>query len=119
MVYVSDESGSPQIYVQSFPGLTGKWQISPNGGSQPRWRSDGKELYYVAPDQKLMAVMVRPGATFEAEAPRALFETTLPTAPQRQTYAASHDGQRFLLNAPLDVASPMTIIENWTAGLKK
>jgi len=119
MAYVSDESGSPQIYVQSFPGLTGKWQISPNGGGQPRWRPDGKELYYVAPDQKLMAVMVRSGATFEAEAPRALFETALPTSPQRQTYAVSRDGQRFLLNAPLDVASPMTIVENWTAGLKK
>ena len=119
MAYVSDESGSPQIYVQSFPALTGRWQVSPNGGSQPRWRSDGKELYYVAPDRKLMAVMVRSGATFEAEAPRVLFETTLPTAAARQSYAVSHDGQRFLLNAPLDVASPMTIVENWQAGLKK
>jgi eukaryotic-like serine/threonine-protein kinase len=120
MAYVSDESGTPEIYVQSFPTLTGKLQISPNGGSQPRWRPDGKELFYVAPDRKLMAVTVKSGATIDATAPRSLFETTLPITPNRQTYAVSPDGQRFLLNAPLEVASPpMTIVENWTAGLKK
>ena len=120
MAYQSDESGSPQIYVQSFPTLTGKWQISASGGSQPRWRRDGKELFYLAPDRKLMAVMVKPGAIFEAEGPRALFETALPVAELRQTYAVSADGQRFLMNAPLDAGSPpMTIVLNWTAGLKK
>ena len=88
MAYVSDQSGSSQIYVQSFPELTGNWQISIDGGSRPRWRRDGKELFYVAPDGKLMAVTVKTGAIVEAEAPRALFETTLPAVAQRQTYAS-------------------------------
>jgi Tol biopolymer transport system component len=120
MAYVSDESGESQIYVQSFPKPTGKWQISANGGSQPRWRRDGKELFYVAPDRKLIAVTVKTGPTFEAEAPRVLFETTLPAVAPRQTYAVSADGQRFLLNAPVDTESPpMTIVLNWTGLLKR
>jgi Tol biopolymer transport system component len=120
LAYVSDEGGTPQIYVQSFPASGGKWQVSTAGGSQPRWRRDGKELFYVALDRKLMVVPVKIGAAFEAETPRALFETTLPTTPLRQVYAAAPDGQRFLLAAPVEAASsPMTIVENWTAVLKK
>jgi hypothetical protein len=120
MAYVSDESGGPQIYVQSFPMLTGKFQISTDGGTQPRWRRDGKELFYLALDRKLMAVGVKTGATFDAETPRTLFQTTLNVADQRQTYAVAADGQRFLLNAPVESASPpMTIVLNWPALLKK
>jgi Tol biopolymer transport system component len=120
LAYASDEGGTPQIYVQSFPAPGGKWQVSTAGGSQPRWRRDGKELFYVALDRKLMAVPVKTGAAFEAETPRALFETTLPTTPLRQVYAAAPDGQRFLLAGPVEAASlPMTIVENWTAALKK
>ena len=121
MAYVSDESGGPQIYVQSFPMQTGKWQISTDGGTQPRWRRDGKELFYVALDRKLMAVTAKSGNTFEAEAPRALFQTALENVTHlRQTYAVAADGQRFLLNTPVETASPpMTIVLNWPALLKK
>ena len=120
VAYVSDETGTPQIYVQSFPMLTGKWQISTDGGTQPRWRRDGKELFYLALDRKLTAVTVMPGATFEADTPRALFETTLPVTAFRQTYSVSADGQRFLLNAPLEsTASPMMVVLNWPALLLK
>jgi Tol biopolymer transport system component len=120
MAYVSDESGTPQVYVQSFPTLTGKWQVSPDGGSQPRWRRDGKELFYLAPDRKLMAATVKTGQIFESEAPHALFGTTLEYGALRQTYSVSADGQRFLLNTPADtVSSPMTIVLNWTALLKR
>jgi serine/threonine protein kinase len=120
MAYVSDESGTQQIYIQSFPGLTGKEQVSTEGGSEPRWRRDGKELFYVAADRKLMSVPVRPGTTFQVEAPRALFETTLPFATQRQNYSVSPDGQRFLLNTPVGTASPaIIVVENWTSGLRK
>jgi hypothetical protein len=120
IAYVSDESGNLQVYVQSFPELTGKWQVSAGGGSQPRWRRDGKDLFYVAPDRRMMAVTIKAGATFEAEAPRALFESRLPAVATRQTYAVSADGQRFLLNAPLDAESPpMTIVLNWTGLLKR
>jgi Tol biopolymer transport system component len=85
IAYVSDESGSLQVYVQSFPVLTGKWQVSSGGGSQPRWRHDGKELFYLAPDRKLMAVNLRAGQTFDYDSPQALFETILPFEVQRRT----------------------------------
>jgi Tol biopolymer transport system component len=76
VAYVSDETGGPQIYVQSFPKLTGKWQVSTDGGTQPRWRHDGKELFYLALDQQLMAVTVLPGATFTDNATRAVQNNT-------------------------------------------
>lgn len=120
MAYESDESGMPQIYVQSFPVVTGKWQISTDGGSQPRWRKDGKELFYITTDGKLMAVTVKTGAAFEFGAPRPLFEANLASAIRRQAYVVSADGQRFLLNTPLDTAAqPLTIVQNWTGLLKK
>ncbi len=118
--YVSDETGRSEIYVQSFPTLTGKWQVSTEGGSQPRWRPDGKELFYVAADRKLMSVAITPGATFQAESPRMLFETTLAVPSARQTYAVRPDGQQFLMSVPLAAASPpMTVVLNWTGLLKK
>jgi eukaryotic-like serine/threonine-protein kinase len=119
IAYVSDESGTPQVYVQSFPTLTGKWQVSSDGGSQPRWRRDGKELFYVSADRKLMAVEVKPGDVFDSGAPHALFDTTLPFDAARQAYSVSPDGQRFLLNTPIETdSSPFTIILNWTGLLK-
>ncbi|MBI2833800.1 MAG: serine/threonine-protein kinase, partial [Acidobacteria bacterium] len=69
MAYVSNESGRLEVYVRPFPGPGTKWQISPNGGSQPQWRRDGKELFYIAADHRLMAVAVKSGAMFEAAAP--------------------------------------------------
>jgi Tol biopolymer transport system component len=118
VAYVSDEAGTPQIYVQSFPMLTGKWQISTGGGTQPRWRRDGKELFYLALDRKLTAVTIRPGTTFEAERPHSLFQTALTLSAFRQEYSVSADGQRFLLNAPLETTeSPMTVVLNWPALL--
>jgi eukaryotic-like serine/threonine-protein kinase len=120
MAYVSDESGTPQINVVSFPTPAGIRQVSTAGGSQPRWRRDGKELFYIALDHKLMAVSVKTGATFETETPHPLFETTLPTTPLRQAYSVSPDGQRFLLTSPSEVSSaPLTLIQSWTAGLRK
>ena len=120
MAYVSDESGSQQVYVQSFPTLGGQRQISAEGGAQPRWRRDGKELFYLAPDRRLMVVTSKTGATFEPDAPRALFQTALDVAALRQSYAVSADGQRFLLNASAgEGPAPLTVVLNWTAGLRK
>ena len=76
VAYQSNESGSVEIYVRPFPGPGGQWQVSTAGGSQPRWRSDGKELFYVAPDARLMAVPIAVGAdsqTLESGAPVPLF----------------------------------------------
>ena len=125
MAYTSDESGQYQIYVQSFPAGSGKWQVSTSGGIQPRWRRDGKELFYLPADGKLMAVPVRAGATFETGTPALLFQTQLfglaPSAVYSQQYDVVADGQRFLLNVDLSEATtvPITVVLNWTAGLRR
>jgi dipeptidyl aminopeptidase/acylaminoacyl peptidase len=119
IAYVSDESGAPQVYVQSFPTLTGKWQVSRDGGSQPRWRRDGKELFYLAADRKLMAVSVKTGGAFEANVPQVLFGTALSFAELKQTYSVSPDGQRFLLHTPAsDSPTSLTVTLNWQEELK-
>ena len=116
IAYVSDESGSSQVYVQAFPTQSGKVPISTAGGTQPRWRRNGKEMFYLAPDRKLMAVTVTAGTTFEVGTPRPLFQTTLDPTAFRQTYEASADGNRFLLNAIIEsAAQPLTVVLNWPA----
>src|SRR5262249_48921758 len=101
LAYPSNESGSWDVYVQPFPSVDRKWRISPDGGSRPRWRSDGKELFYVGPDQKLMAVAVTDEGSFAAGTPTPLFQLRLipvpPTQP-RQQYAVTEKGDRFLVN---------------------
>jgi serine/threonine protein kinase/Tol biopolymer transport system component len=119
--YTSNESGRVEVYVQSFPQSGGKWLISSGGGSQPYWRRDGKELFYIAPDKTLMAVDINSVSTFEAGKPASLFQTRVSgySAPNR--YAAAADGQRFLINCTAAEVSqtPITVVLNWTAGLKK
>jgi Tol biopolymer transport system component len=125
VAYQCDESGRFEVYVQPFPGPGGKSQVSTGGGIEPRWRRDGKELFYIAPDGKLMAAPIQgAGQTLEAGAPVALFQTRIVgggTAISKQQYAVAPDGQRFLINITADesTASPITIVTNWTAGLKK
>jgi eukaryotic-like serine/threonine-protein kinase len=120
VAYASNESGRYEVYVQPFPGPGGKWQVSTNGGAFPVWRRDGKELFYVAPDRKLMAVAVRTGAVFEPETARPLFEVRLRNDPSRH-YDASADGQRFLLNMPLgeETSPPIALVQNWTVLLRQ
>jgi serine/threonine protein kinase len=126
MAYSSDESGQFQVYVQPIPPNGAKWQISSAGGSQPRWRPDGKELFYAAPDRKLVAVPVKIDSSFAAGVPVALFEgiELLDLAVDRAlTYRPAADGQRFLVSAAAGgdaaAATPLTVVTNWTAGLKK
>jgi eukaryotic-like serine/threonine-protein kinase len=121
IAYVSDESGISQVYVQSFPDLTGKWQISTQGGTQPRWARAGKELFYLTLDRKLAAVSYESADTFEIGKTEVLFETKLPPAADRQTYAVAQDG-RFVLETPAAEAvasAPLTLVLNWPALLKK
>ena len=121
LAYVSNESGRDEIYVQTFPEAGGKWQVSNEGGNDPSWRGDGKELYYRSPDQKLMAVEIRAGADFQAGVPQALFPIRIRVGVPRNKYTPSADGQRFMIAAPLgrDAMSPTTIVLNWPAGLGK
>jgi Tol biopolymer transport system component len=117
MAYASIETGRFEVYVQSFPGKSGKFQISTGGGFREQWSRDGKEIFYIAP-RGMMAVDVKAGEKFEAGAPKALFEMRLVG---QQTYSVSPDGRRFLVpTLPEEVAgAPLTVVLNWTAGLKK
>ncbi len=102
-----------------LPDLSTKWKVSTQGGAQPVWRGDGKELFYIAADKKVMAVAVtRKGDALEFGQPQALFETRI-DGPGFQ-YDVTADGQKFLVNSQVQSsADPMTIITNWTALLKK
>lgn len=123
--YSSDESGRREVYVQGFApdrvpaAAVGKWQISTAGGDKPRWRRDGRELYYIALDGKMMAVPVKIGPVFEPGVAIPLFQTN---ATGFFPYDVSADG-RFLVNTVSDVAapasSPLTIVLNWQATLKR
>ena len=122
IAYESTESGRWEIYVQPFPGPGARVQISVNGGAQVRWRADGKELFFMALDDRLMAVPIAlpsTGGSAEAGAAVPLFATHVGGAVQsfsRQQYFVSPDGQRFLMNTILQggPASPITVIVNWT-----
>jgi hypothetical protein len=124
VAYASNETGKWEIYVTSFPDAGGKWQISTSGGEQPRWRGDGKELFYLSSDYKMMAVPVTTGAKFDAGTPVALFQAT-PRQPvsfnDQFVYDVARDGQRFLVNTQIKQAdtTPMSIILNWPAMLNK
>ncbi len=123
VAYDSNESGRWEVFVTSFPDAKGKWQISTGGGRQPRWRGDGKELFYLAPDAQLMAVPVTSGVNFQAGAPVSLFQANpreLSATSEIAVYDVSKDGQRFLINTQVntDAARPMSVILNWDAGLK-
>jgi protease II len=123
IAYISDESGINQVYVQNFPASGGKWQISTNGGYHLAWRRDGKELFYVSTDKKMMAVDVKgEGPTFEAGAPKVLFDLHVPSFnnPQAQ-FAVTADGQKFLIANTFGENSsvPITVVLNWTADLKR
>ena len=129
VAYMSNESGRYEIYVRPFNGnapgtsVGGQWQVSTSGGISPRWRADGKEVYYIAPDGKLMATPITAsGATVEPGSPVALFQTRIVGGGTDVTMGANYDVSvdgRFLINTVLEnTASPITLLQNWTAALK-
>jgi serine/threonine protein kinase len=118
VAYASDESGRREVYVAPFPGPGGNWRVSSEGGSEPKWRRDGKELFYIAADGHMMAVTVREGASFDAELPRPIFPIRRrePVSSTDQfSYDVASDGQRFLVNTDLveETAPPLQVILNW------
>ncbi|HTM25650.1 MAG TPA: protein kinase [Vicinamibacterales bacterium] len=129
MAYVSDESGAPEVYVTSYPNARGKWSISAHGGNAPKWRRDGKELFFVAPNRQLIAVPVNVGnasAAFDAGPSKVLFD--VPKLEFGATglfsewqYAASADGQRFLVRVPVSETRvpPATVVLNWSSEIRK
>jgi eukaryotic-like serine/threonine-protein kinase len=120
IAYASDESGRQEIYVQSFPPTGGKWQISTDGGIEPMWNANGKELFYLHVNS-LMAVDVRTGIDrFEPDAPHLLFEAPIGNL-MRNAYAVTPDGKRFLVNTHVETTDrlPMTVVLNWPAAARR
>jgi eukaryotic-like serine/threonine-protein kinase len=121
IAYTSDESGRNEVYVQGFPASGSKWQVSSKGGDWVRWRKDGEELFYVAPDRTVMSVVLLPASSFlEFGTPSGLF--ALPATfdvNNAYPYDVMPDGQRFLALTPATDAEqpPMTVIVNWRAEL--
>jgi Tol biopolymer transport system component len=116
--YVSNESGRYEVYVRPFPASDRKWLVSRSAGSGASWRRDGKELFYVAPDAKLMAVAVEADTNFKMSVPKVLFDTRSVNACGYQ-YAATNDGQRFLVPVQEGASTPFNVVVNWTADLKR
>jgi Tol biopolymer transport system component len=118
--YVSNESGKAEVYVQPFPTTGSKWTISSNGGSDPRWRADGRELFYLAADGRLMAVAIDTSNGFRALVPQALFQTRIRPATNiyHMSVDVTPDGQRFMIKTPADgvVMPALTIVINSTLG---
>ncbi len=128
MAYSSDESGQREIYVRPFPPGDGKWKISNAGGEQPRWRGDGKELFYSAPDGQLFAVPIKAMTggkqALEPGVPESLFNSHIirGSAVNGFQYDVTADGQRFLVisvGASGVSSPPLTVVVNWTTGLKR
>jgi eukaryotic-like serine/threonine-protein kinase len=121
IAYSSNESGRFEVHVQTFPPSDHAWQVSTDGGSEPGWRRDGHEIYYLSEDRKLMAVSIGGGTTFGV--PKPLFQTRVPAGVSslRQNYVPSIDGRRFLVNTPTGdpPSNPITIVMNWTSALQK
>ena len=123
IAYASTESGSPEVYIRPFTpekskesGSGGKWLVSNGGGTRPKWREDGRELYYLSPAPQQFAVGIKDGSTPQPEVPHRLFTVSL-----LQEYTVTPDGKRFLhLTASGEaITSPFRVVTNWQAGLKK
>jgi eukaryotic-like serine/threonine-protein kinase len=124
VAYASNETGGWEVYVTPFPKASSKWQVSHGGGEEPRWRRDGKELFYLSPEGALMATKVNLGNSFEAMTPVALFQSRRRQKISSQdvfTYGVGDDGNRFLFNTIVDrrQATPLWIMRNWTAQMEK
>jgi serine/threonine protein kinase/Tol biopolymer transport system component len=123
VAYSSSETGRPEVYAVPFPATGAKWQISANGGTRPRWRRDGKEIVFEVPGTgAVMSAQANSrGSNFEVGEVRVLFETTnLPPNNAGSQWSLMSDGQRLLAITTGDTAAlPLTIIQNWTAELKR
>jgi eukaryotic-like serine/threonine-protein kinase len=117
IAYTTDETGQPNVHLQPFDRAGGKQRISPNGGRNPHWRADGRELFYLDASGTMTAVPIDMSAGFAAGLPRTLFPAGVVSL--NNMYAVTKDGQRFLVNRNAASATPLTVIVNWTSTLRK
>jgi eukaryotic-like serine/threonine-protein kinase len=115
LAYTSKDSGQYEVYVQPFERPGDKVRVSTDGGGEPKWRRDGRELFYVAPDRKLMSVKIQEDNELAVGLPEPLFQVTVEYRPVLDGYAPSRDGQRFLVKLPVDPLTnvPIYVIVNW------
>jgi serine/threonine-protein kinase len=122
LAYVSNESGRDEIYVRAFPGPAGKWQISTEGGREPLWARNGRELFYRSGD-KMMAVDITTQPSFQAGTPRLLFEGKYDELRNVTNFDVTPDGQRFLMIKPSEqqaqAATQIHVVLNWFEELKR
>lgn len=123
IAYRSDESGTDEIYVSSFPNVTGKLQVSVAGGSMPCWRGDGKELYFLTPDNKLIAAeMNEVNGSLQVVATKTLFQTAAaPTRTGGSPYDVTPEGKRFLVDTQTSdqTSALLNVVENLTGEFKE
>jgi len=120
IAYSSNESGRFEVYVQRFPPSGDKWMVSSGGGALPLWRDDGKELFYLTEDGKVMSAEIKIGAKFESGVPQQLFQARIKHGTD-YPYGVAPDGSRFLINIPAEAndPAPMVVVLNWTATLRE
>ena len=124
LAYSSNESGRYEVYGTGFRPQGGRWPISVDGGTEPAWRADGKELFYLAPDGYIMAVPITAGSSLQPGTPQRLFEapvsSNIASAYTRNQYIVTGDGLRFLINEPVGRTSlsTVTVVVDWVAALK-
>jgi eukaryotic-like serine/threonine-protein kinase len=125
MAFTSDRSGRREVYVRPFPAADGEWAISVAGGEQPRWRGDGKELFFIAADGKMMSASAKPlgGAkpSFDTATPVSLFDSHIALSPNNDLidYDVTADGKRFFISTTGGISPPLTVVKNWNASGKK
>ena len=125
LAYTSNESGQYEVYIKNFPEATGKWQVSQGGGTYPRWRADGKELYYYAAGERMTAVSIAGDAAVSIGSPIVLFGkhfvNGVNAAVGFRAQYDTQDGMRFLANIPVDEepSSPITVVLNWDRSLTR
>jgi eukaryotic-like serine/threonine-protein kinase len=124
LAFDSDDTGRLEVYVQAFDGINSagkkRWKVSTGGGGLPKWRGDGKELFFITASGRVMSATVRAvGEEFEFDAAVKLFQTR-PIPKIWNLFDPAPDGQRFLLNLPLEWAtsSQIMVVTNWTEKLK-
>jgi hypothetical protein len=120
IAYATDKSGTMEVMLETFPISDRKWLVSSGGGYEPRWRSDGGEIYYLSPDRKLMVIPI--GSDGPTGVPKALFQTKVAAGINgfRRHFVPSRDGHRFLINTLTEdpTPNPITVVVNWTSALK-
>jgi Tol biopolymer transport system component len=123
LLYMSEESGQPEVYVQRFPTAARKWRLSSNGGVQPSWRHDGREVVFLTLDGTMMAASIEEKNTLlEISRPKRLFQMAIDAGRVAHQYRMTTDGQRFVVAVPVEptgTAPPITVVVNWLSGLKQ